>query len=329
MRAMRTAMVTVALAAAGCTAEPLQWPAPSTTATYLTPAEHLARASMALRGVRPSLADLRAVAADPGQLPAVIDGYLAAPEFGATIRDLHNELLLLHPELTAFTPSPFPPLADLPFIAMNRSIYDEPLRLVEDIVMTDQPYTRIVTADYTMADRTVATVWGLPPQRRRRLGAHGLDRRSRRRRHPREHGDLPALSLDRVQLQPRPRQRDLAEPAVSRLQLLRHPHRHQRRSLEPGDRRRCGGQQSVVRRLPPDDRSARQLLLRLRPGPVQRWRGPHLPGRPLPRRRCHGVVHHHEPSARLLRRCAGRPRRTRPRDRGRSAVRAVRRGATS
>jgi hypothetical protein len=45
---------------------------------------------------------------------------------------------------------------------MNKSIYDEPLRLIEDIVMTDQPYTKIVTADYTMADHTVATVWGLP-----------------------------------------------------------------------------------------------------------------------------------------------------------------------
>jgi hypothetical protein len=44
---------------------------------------------------------------------------------------------------------------------MNRSIYDEPLRLIEDIVMTDQPYSRIVTADYTLADRTAATVWGL------------------------------------------------------------------------------------------------------------------------------------------------------------------------
>lgn len=44
---------------------------------------------------------------------------------------------------------------------MNRSIYDEPLRLIEDIVMTDQPYTRVVTAGYTMADPTVATVWGM------------------------------------------------------------------------------------------------------------------------------------------------------------------------
>src|SRR5262249_52246559 len=58
-------------------------------------------------------------------------------------------------------PPPAPRLQTTPLSAMNRSIYDEPLRLIEHIVTTDQPYTKIVTADYTMADRTVATVWGL------------------------------------------------------------------------------------------------------------------------------------------------------------------------
>jgi hypothetical protein len=143
-----------------CSAAPPP-PLPSLPVTYLTPTEHLARASMALRGLRPSLAELRAVAADPGRLPGLVDRYLASPEFGTTIRDLPNEVLLLHPLITNLTPPPSPPLTQISFNAMNQSIYDEPLRLIEDIVMTDQPYTRVVTADYTMADPTVATVWGL------------------------------------------------------------------------------------------------------------------------------------------------------------------------
>ena len=154
---MRTIVAVAILVAAGCSTAP----APPTTATHLTPTEHLARASLALRGVRPSLAELRAVAAEPDRVAALVDRYLESPEFGATIRDLHNELLLLHPELTNFTPPPAPPLQALSFTELNRSVYDEPLRLIEDIVMTDQPYTRIVTAAYTMADRTVATIWGL------------------------------------------------------------------------------------------------------------------------------------------------------------------------
>jgi len=154
---MRTTVAVATLLATACsTGEP-----PATTATYLAPTEHLARASLALRGIRPSPAELRAVAAEPDRVAALVDRYLESAEFGATIRDLHDELLLLHPELTNFTPPPAPPLSDISFTDMNRSIYDEPLRLIEDIVMTDQPYTRIVTAGYAMADRTVATVWGL------------------------------------------------------------------------------------------------------------------------------------------------------------------------
>jgi L-ribulose-5-phosphate 3-epimerase UlaE len=42
-----------------CSAEP-----PDPAEVYLTPTEHLVRASMALRGVRPSLEELRAVDAD-------------------------------------------------------------------------------------------------------------------------------------------------------------------------------------------------------------------------------------------------------------------------
>jgi len=117
---------------------------------------------MALRGIRPSLAELRAVAADPDQLPRFVDRYLTSPEFAVTVRDLHNEVLLLHPQVLNLTPPPVAPLQLIPFNEMNRSIYDEPLRLIADIVMNDLPYTQIVTADYTLADRTVATAWGLP-----------------------------------------------------------------------------------------------------------------------------------------------------------------------
>jgi uncharacterized protein DUF1585 len=147
----------LAILVAACSAAP----PPATPSTRLSPTEHLARASLALRGVRPSLAELTLVAAEPGRLPAMVDRYLDTPEFAATIRELHDAVLLLHPQLTNFTPPPAPPLQAISFSDMNRSIYDEPLRLIENIVMTDQPYTRIVTADYTMADRTVATVWGM------------------------------------------------------------------------------------------------------------------------------------------------------------------------
>jgi hypothetical protein len=129
---------------------------------YLTPTEHLVRASMALRGVRPSLDELKAVAKDPGALPQIVDRYLQTPEFGATVRELHNESLLLRIQRTDLTYAPAGALFGRTFDEISRSQYEEPLRLIEDVVMTDQPYTRIVTADYTMADGIVAAIYGMP-----------------------------------------------------------------------------------------------------------------------------------------------------------------------
>ncbi len=138
-------------------------PAPSSrTLVYLTPTEHLVRASMALRGVRPSLDDLREVAANPGALPQIVDRYLQTPEFGATVRELHNEALLLRIQRTDLTYAAVGGLAGVSFDEISRSQFEEPLRLIEDVVMTDQPYSQIVTADYTMADRIVATIYGMP-----------------------------------------------------------------------------------------------------------------------------------------------------------------------
>jgi len=130
--------------------------------TYLTPVEHLSRASLALRGVRPSLAELQAVAADPSRLPDLVDGYLDTPEFGATIRDLHAEVLLLRIQQDNYTLPPVDALEGKTFEEINASIFEQPLHLIEDIVRSDRPYTEIVTADYTMADRIVATAWGMP-----------------------------------------------------------------------------------------------------------------------------------------------------------------------
>jgi len=133
----------------------------SPTAVFLSPAQHLTRVSLALRGVRPSVEDLQAIEADPSALPGIIDRYLDSPAFGETIMEMHNESLLMRIEQPQFTFPNLGPLANATARQMN-SRFEEPLRLIRDVVMSDEPYTKIVTADYTMADQTVATIWGLP-----------------------------------------------------------------------------------------------------------------------------------------------------------------------
>lgn len=134
-----------------------------THAVMLTPTEHLLRASMALRGMRPAPDELEAVAADPDVLPSIVDYYLGTDEFGATIREMHAEALLIGVDPVAY-PAGFPPVGVLSGMTMqelNGPLVESPLRLIEHVVMNDLPYTEIVTADYAVADSTVATVWGM------------------------------------------------------------------------------------------------------------------------------------------------------------------------
>ncbi|MEM6290345.1 MAG: hypothetical protein AAGA54_03740 [Myxococcota bacterium] len=131
---------------------------------FLTPREHLVRVSMALRGVRPSADDLAAVEADPDALEGLVDGYLDDPTFGTTMMSLHNDALLVEPDY-AYYPAGFPNVGALEgrdFYEINRDIMQAPLRLVEHVIMNDRPYAEVVTADYTIANDTVATVWDLP-----------------------------------------------------------------------------------------------------------------------------------------------------------------------
>jgi hypothetical protein len=137
-------------------------PPAETTAVYLTPAQHLTRASLALRGLRPTIEELRAVAEDPSKLAGIVDAYVSSPEFGETIKELHNEALHLRVEQGFLTMPAIGGLATATAARINHSVFEEPLRLIADVVMTDQPYTAIVTADYTMADGAGAEIWGLP-----------------------------------------------------------------------------------------------------------------------------------------------------------------------
>ncbi len=131
---------------------------------YLSPVEHLVRVSMALRGMRPSLDEIEAVQTDPDALAGIVEGYLDSPAFGATVMNLHNEALLVEPDY-AYYPAGFPnvgALAGRDFYAINHDIMQAPLRLVEHVVVNDRPYSEVVTADYTLANDVVATVWGIP-----------------------------------------------------------------------------------------------------------------------------------------------------------------------
>lgn len=147
--------------AVGCTQDGPAAPEPEPpvgTVVYLSPTEHLVRASMTLRGKRPSADELARVDADPSALEAIVDDYIASPEFGGVMRDLHAEDLLVRVDPGAMRARDA--VSDRTAAEMT-TVYEEPLRLIEHVIVTDRPYSEIVTADYAISDPISAVVWGM------------------------------------------------------------------------------------------------------------------------------------------------------------------------
>jgi hypothetical protein len=150
-------------ALAGCP-EPSPPPPPAADVALLTPAEHLVRVAMALRGVRPSAAELDRVRADASAIEEIVDDYLETPEMAATIREMHAEQFLTGVDPVVFPAGfrPLGPLAAMDSQQLNLSVVEAPARLVEHVVMNDRPYHEIVTGDYAVADKVTSTIFGIP-----------------------------------------------------------------------------------------------------------------------------------------------------------------------
>jgi len=139
--------------------------APASELQLLSVDDHLTRIALVLAGRRPTPAEFAAVRADPAALAGIVDGYLDGPTFGAVIRDIWHEVLLLRVEGKPVLPR----LGTLPQGTDGEWIHDvseEPLRLIQHIVTHDRPFGEIVTADYTIASDLGLQVFGgtvLPP----------------------------------------------------------------------------------------------------------------------------------------------------------------------
>ncbi|MCB9683753.1 MAG: hypothetical protein H6735_01770 [Alphaproteobacteria bacterium] len=119
------------------------------------------RVSVALRGVHPSSDELDALTRGEASLEELARRWVVDPRFGAVVRDLHAEQLLLRID-TQPHPPPMGPLAGIGEGTLTRSLDEEPLRLIEKVVTDGRPYGEILTTPTTMADANVAAVWGLP-----------------------------------------------------------------------------------------------------------------------------------------------------------------------
>lgn len=121
----------------------------------------LRRMSLDIRGVLPSIEELDRVEADPGALEEIRDSYLEDPR-------LEERLVMLlaerwHTRVDEFLLY-FDEYQSLAYdwdneYRFERSVGEEPLRLMAHVVVEDRPWTEVVTADYTMANEIIGEVW--------------------------------------------------------------------------------------------------------------------------------------------------------------------------
>lgn len=162
-------MIPALLVLVGCAApvapgEPPEAPTAEPTATDarfdgLTPLELLARLSLDLRGVRPTVDEIARVEADPAALDAIVDELLRDPRFEDRVLALYREVFLTRTEFLAIGDDTafYAQLADRQ--AFFDSVGDEPVRLMAHLATEDLPYDLAVTGDFTLIDEHLAQLY--------------------------------------------------------------------------------------------------------------------------------------------------------------------------
>jgi len=120
----------------------------------------LIRASLDLRGVRPSVDDLDRIAADPDAYEALVDDYLADPRFADRVMDLFAEIYLTQTEQYFLNLAAYG-VEDVPTPVLLDAIGSEALQVLGEVAREDLPITDLVTADWTMANEVTARLWPL------------------------------------------------------------------------------------------------------------------------------------------------------------------------
>lgn len=124
----------------------------------LDPAAVLARASLDLRGRRPSVDELDAVLADPEALDAMIEGFTDDPAFAGRVAEMFAGAWRTRVDSYALPEEQYD---DAAVAKLSAAIGEEPIALVEFIAANDLPYTQLVRSSETFVDPALLELWPL------------------------------------------------------------------------------------------------------------------------------------------------------------------------
>ena len=136
-------------------------PQPQTQALEALSAPRLLRRlSLDLRGVLPSVEELDAVRDDPSLISTYRDEYLQDDRLGERLVSFFAEHMRTRLDEFQVEADDYRMDADKE-CDFDRSVGEEPLRLMAYVATHDLPWTEIVTADYTVANDMLVSVWPL------------------------------------------------------------------------------------------------------------------------------------------------------------------------
>ena len=133
-------------------------PAPASVLAPLDPARLARRLSIDLRGVLPSLDELDMVDADPAALDTLREQWLADPLFEERIVQLYQEQWFTVVDGFVVSKDDYGISGPRNYEYVH-SVGEEPIRIIARVIATDQAYSVITTADWTMASPTLAGIW--------------------------------------------------------------------------------------------------------------------------------------------------------------------------
>lgn len=156
-------MALILLAALACRTDELPVETPDAEAPVadvvieeMSAVDLLTRASLDLRGVRPTVAEIEAVEADPDAVEDYIDAFLVDERFPAQVRAWYANILLTRQDTWTVTAAQYG-IDDNPGFAA--SIGEESLWIVSTVADEDLPWTELVTGDWTMANEVTSQVF--------------------------------------------------------------------------------------------------------------------------------------------------------------------------
>lgn len=133
-------------------------PAEESGIPEMSPVDLAIRASLDLRGTRPTIAEIERVEADPEAVGALIDEYSRDARFADRVGDLWSEVYLTRTETYYISADDYD-VEGLTQAEFIESIGREPLAMLGYVAANDLPWTDIVTADWTMANEVTAQIW--------------------------------------------------------------------------------------------------------------------------------------------------------------------------